>query len=1328
MSHATSHGTRLSPIGEGREVDRGEWYGSRHIPTYERVVKLQSRHHTQLTYTRGGAVTGLTKHGAHATGATRDGAREAVHSGRAEARWASVTARMEADNRALQRKAQRLAREGAERRAARRSLCDARPLVLVLFAGDGEAESTLPGELRVLGHRVEAIDTKTGGTSHDVLRPEVAARILAGLRSRRYAAVFIATPCCSYSVGHKPQLRSRKAPTGLASVPANWRRYLTKHNLLAEFTALVIATCVRVGVEWMLENPPDRGDKASPAFWRRFRDHAPLWLQPSIRDALLLAGAELFTFAQCNFGSPFQKYTSIAVSTGTAEQARAAFEPAARCTHAGEEHAEVAYGKDVRGESKAARSAAYPRALNVALAHLLVYMAGSGTTLEVVEDPQPDNDSESDDDSEGAAETQAGVGEVSASFWSGGAAGSEAVTGRVAHGAALDPRIREAVEEARARPPRFASHRWLVAASARELREAAFPGDLYDPVVPTKPTKARKARGAELPAPRPTPRGVVADAACEAPRPAGEITVEMLYLPGVYAEIQAWLARADAAAAALVRRQAGEDGEVPAVPTLVFTQEHMPRWARGVVWDCSTPADCRPVQRSTRHTVFKGEKQLNREALREVAQVLDWQDLDLLNQIGEGGIETRSQCELVTVLAFHHAGLVAEVAQAQKVVEAHLQEEWVSDGTRHLPYAPCRVLPRNVVLQARLRVVDDGDGGWKVEEYLKPRVTTNLSHGDEQAVNAGVPQGERAVLLPTMRAFGRAAAICDEAATFLGHREADTGGYVVDAESAFSYCPIQQADLWTQAFCWWDSEGVAGFYVDRRMGFGGAFAPNRFQRVSTFVAAYVQHLQGLFDAEQPQPEGVQEWRVYRRQLMAEGRLVGTRAQCEARYLQVYIDDFGGVSSCDAVQEPAGLWPLHTRVPDSVPSSCAEVVIGPEHTRAAGGVPAAAESRVMYHAKLAVIGLARLGLRAAPPKVHVGNPLTLLGLRADFKERRISCPESKQKTIAADVCEQRRWARDDKRVDCRRARSLVGRLSNLSQIFPEVLTVLHGGHRVAQPSWRRKGVVHRPRRVKLRRGSRAQTDFVGMLDVGGEVLQHNAGIPLASRAHFAGDSEAGGMSCTTDASGHDGVGGYAFLADRPGEVWVVSEEWPVDVKEALQRAKDTRAQRVREGRLGERELSMPAAELYGKVAVAAAVIRAAGLAISHVIAIGDCDAAEMAVNAGTSGTAQMRVLLAEARVQAGQWLGVKVPRDWNVDADNLSHPTRVERVISSGEAAGLVVHRVRLTDDTEWSVLRRAIAASAAVAAVNAHDTDDSDSDHVRAPRPSDTRKRGRCAW
>eukprot|EP00965_Chrysotila_dentata_P073238 2419558-Pleurochrysis_carterae.AAC.1 len=74
----------------------------------------------------------------------------------------------------------------------------------------------------------------------------------------------------------------------------------------------------------------------------------------------------------------------------------------------------------------------------------------------------------------------------------------------------------------------------------------------------------------------------------------------------------------------------------------------MAEWARGVVWDCADPERCAPVRRSTRQTNFPGRRQVDRPALRAAAAELRWHDRDILEQVGEGGMEVRSDCELIT--------------------------------------------------------------------------------------------------------------------------------------------------------------------------------------------------------------------------------------------------------------------------------------------------------------------------------------------------------------------------------------------------------------------------------------------------------------------------------------------------------------------------------------------------------------------------------------------------------------------------------------------------------------------------------------------------------
>jgi hypothetical protein len=304
-----------------------------------------------------------------------------------------------------------------------------------------------------------------------------------------------------------------------------------------------------------------------------------------------------------------------------------------------------------------------------------------------------------------------------------------------------------------------------------------------------------------------------------------------------------------------------------------------------------------PVERSTRHTVFQGRRQIDRAALRRVAADLGWHDGDIVDQAGEGGVEARSHCPLVTRLAFHHQGLIAEADAAAKVIVADMAEGWVDAPTRHLPFVPCRLLPRSVVMQERARLVPSPDGGEPtVEPYLKPRVTLDASDGGDDAVNAAVETRDRATQLPTAQQHARGLAICDSAGDewhdqallpLASQRRAVS--YVVDAESAYRFCPVQTADLWTQCFVWWGSDGTAGVCVDHRLGFGGAFAPNRFQRISTLVAAHIQAKLAAFDATQPVLDSVRRWTAERADLQRRGELPPSASQLAPRYIQVYID-------------------------------------------------------------------------------------------------------------------------------------------------------------------------------------------------------------------------------------------------------------------------------------------------------------------------------------------------------------------------------------------------------------------------------------------------------
>eukprot|EP00965_Chrysotila_dentata_P040947 1357292-Pleurochrysis_carterae.AAC.2 len=266
----------------------------------------------------------------------------------------------------------------------------------------------------------------------------------------------------------------------------------------------------------------------------------------------------------------------------------------------------------------------------------------------------------------------------------------------------------------------------------------------------------------------------------------------------------------------------------------------MAPWARGIFWDCADPVRCTPVERSTRHTDSEGARQIDRGALRAAAATMQWADADIVEQVGEGGVEVRSGCELLTVLAFHHPGLVSQAAAAAKAVDADMREQWVSSPTRHLPYVPCHLQPRDVIMQARQRVTRGNGGAVQVEDYAKPRLRGAGRH------ERGRP-GRRARHRAVKGASPGEGAIAIIGACGLKVRDGEgklkAVPYVVDAESAYRFCPVQRADRWTQCIVWWDEDGRARKVVDRRMGFGGAFAPNRFERISTLVVAWMQRKQ-----------------------------------------------------------------------------------------------------------------------------------------------------------------------------------------------------------------------------------------------------------------------------------------------------------------------------------------------------------------------------------------------------------------------------------------------------------------------------------------------------
>mmetsp|Transcript_35760 Transcript_35760/g.86828 ORF Transcript_35760/g.86828 Transcript_35760/m.86828 type:complete len:541 (-) Transcript_35760:1988-3610(-) len=370
---------------------------------------------------------------------------------------------------------------------------------------------------------------------------------------------------------------------------------------------------------------------------------------------------------------------------------------------------------------------------------------------------------------------------------------------------------------------------------------------------------------------------------------------------------------------------------------------------------------------------------------------------------------------------------------------------------------------------------------------------------------------------------------------------------------------------------------------------------------------------------------------------------------------------------------------------SPPPHLARIPVGTAQTAAIGATPSHPCSRVAVHCRIAIYESRRLGWAVSDAKTMCGDGVVLLGAQLDTVVARIRCPLIKRRWIvhAAQLIRDR--LATDTCVDTALMARFTGRLTNLSQFFPELRLPMSVGYAISRVTWLSgDGFRRRPLRyVHLRRGGRREEELQTLLAVAEDVAEDDWGVPLAPVRCFPAYDAPTSLTLLTDASradADDGVGGFGFLPSVPGVVFVLSVAWPADIKTALDRGAERRAAR-RAYPLGTPMLSLPAAEVFGSVALAAAVTAAVpDEVVAAVIAVGDCGPAATAISRLYSKSAQIRHLLAESRVVSRSWLGVSIPREWNSDADRLSHPSMAKDVAHDASAVGL---RVVWVTPPEW---------------------------------------------
>ena len=1109
--------------------------------------------------------------------------------------------------------------------------------ILYIFAGPARPVDGLAALAALSGFEVDEVDVLRGGSHHDVLCADTRARLLDSLRGGAYAAVLIATPCTSFSVARGNHedgcvhvgLRTFSHESGPPEASEAAKAFVRKHDVFVDFTVDVADAALALDLDLVIENPAPRNDPSLASSWPA-RAHLPqLWDMRRVRELRARHALSLLVVPQCAFGPGphgklFQKYTGLLVSRRVA--ARLADLRHLQCNHRA--HDEMACGDN------AALAAAYPAPLNDAL---VTALTGRRRTAPLPATAPP-----------AAAALPAAPPHAAAPRLQPEPAHPPAfdrsiASGYIADGPRLSSHVRAAVEEARSKRKRWASHRNLEPASVDELRAAPMPdmlphaGTTSYPGPPSQPGAAQRLTEFRAALGR-------------------NVRVADLWRPTEWARFQAWMRRA--------RRGAHQ-------ASAYFPQESLVPLARGFVWDSRDPEDCVPMQPSDRHTTFPGARQIDRAAFRRIAREVGSLDEDIIGQVGGGGVESRSRCALTTELHSHAPGLCAQPDAADKAVDTELAEEWALGPFYHPPTVPIRALPRDVIQQQRSRVLDSGE----VEDFLKPRITLNPSRGPD-SVNAGIPKEERAVSLTTARDLGYGLALIDVPARDAGLTVA---GYGVDMTSAYSFLQVQRLDWWQFAYIWFDTAGVPHFRLLIRVGFGGAMSPRRFQSVSVIITALARAWQRDFDRRHPLPEAIRSWVRARRRLQRDGALPPGEDHATPAIAGVYIDDLAGGCCDDAVPMPTTCHGMVT----------AGIDLGELAAFALGGKPLRRDSRPAVHCVLAIAAIRALGLEETAGKTEGGDVFVNLGLRLRLRDGFIDCPPPKRRILLRDLGA---WHADVQRLrpfERKTAERQVGLVGNLTQVMPELLTHLSAGYRAANAGYVASGVRRLNKLVPMARGSALHEGLSRLLPHAIDIIERNEGVPLAPRARFASIDDPGVLLVVSDASGHDGCGGWAHLGSTDVEPVVVSEHWPGWAREALRQFKLPEPERTPGAPL----LSMPAAELFTTWAVAEAA--APAKPFTAVIAVGDCDPAADALDAASSATPQMGALLACARERAKQWLGVSVPREWNLDADRLSHPTLLGAVIADARRAGLDPSCARIPDRC-WRALRAATILAATI--------------------------------
>ena len=177
-----------------------------------------------------------------------------------------------------------------------------RPRCLHLFAGP-QRKGDLADCLKKFGWATCSVDILQLHRT-DLLDDQTRRAILEDIREGYFDAVFLGTPCETYSALRKERpgprpLRSKEEITGLSSgLSPEEKKKLKEGNQHTEFSCQVMRACYDYGIPFTLENPEPIRDVS-------------LWLMPNVREVANLRGVRHADFDQCMMGCETTKPTRL---------------------------------------------------------------------------------------------------------------------------------------------------------------------------------------------------------------------------------------------------------------------------------------------------------------------------------------------------------------------------------------------------------------------------------------------------------------------------------------------------------------------------------------------------------------------------------------------------------------------------------------------------------------------------------------------------------------------------------------------------------------------------------------------------------------------------------------------------------------------------------------------------------------------------------------------------------------------------------------------------------------------------------------------------------